>query len=298
MMASGHLTKCGFLLLVTISVLSVAQHPNNSTYRPIVLVHGIAAGSESLNHVVQLLQQEMPGVYIHNSEIGDGKWDSVFMDSPKQVATLCEELSQDKNLGEEVTLIGFSQGGLIGRGFMQKCNVPAVKVFISWVSPQMGIFGIPYLNLLPLDEAFDLVVYDKELQDLFSFASYWKDPFRLNEYVNDSIFLSDLNNEKAEKNDSYKDIIKSLDHFAISYSHNDSVLVPKETGWFGFFAPNSAETIVPLENSTFYLDDWLGIRYLDEHGRLSKFSTTCIHQDYSSSCFDHYFSTYVLPYIK
>ena len=81
MMASGHLTKCGFLLvfcfsdifckvspdmvqLVTISVLSVAQHPNNSTYRPIVLVHGIAAGSESLNHVVQLLQQEMPGVYV------------------------------------------------------------------------------------------------------------------------------------------------------------------------------------------------------------------------------------------
>ena len=127
------------------------------------------------------------------------------------MATLCEELSQDKNLGEEVTLIGFSQGGLIGRGFMrmlgfvlfvslpcfcfvsfyssalvgvraflitehfkEKCNVPAVKVFISWVSPQMGIFGIPYLNLLPLDEAFDLVVYDKELQDLFSFASYWK----------------------------------------------------------------------------------------------------------------------------
>ena len=44
------------------------------------------------------------------------------------------------------------------------------------------------------------------------------------------------------------------------------MLVPKETGWFGFFAPNSAETIVPLENSTFYLDDWLGIRYLDEHG--------------------------------
>jgi hypothetical protein len=29
------------------------------------------------------------------------------------------------------------------RGYLERCNQPKIKNFISWVSPQMGVYGVP-----------------------------------------------------------------------------------------------------------------------------------------------------------
>lgn len=49
------------------------------------------------------------------------------------------------------------------------------------------------------------------------------DPFALAEYVQRKIFLSDINNEREEKNPIYKQRILGLESFVMSYSTIDEV---------------------------------------------------------------------------
>ena len=55
-----------------------------------------------------------------------------------------------------------------------------------------------------------------------------------------------------------------VNHVLVS-PHNPSIiqtLIPRETGWFGTYAANSDTTIVPLENQPFYVNDWIGLRWV------------------------------------
>jgi len=270
---------------------------------PIVLMHGITDNTSRLAHVVSYLQQQLPGVYVHNAEIGDGKWDSIFWGVLHQVNALCSELKADPKLAGGFNLIGFSQGGIINRGYLELCNDPPVKNFVSWVSPQMGVYGVPvlgdytYLNET-LDEIADCCAYDPWAQDNLSFFGYWRDPYALPTYVDKCVYLSPLNNERSIKNPTYKQNVLSLKNFIMGYSLIDDILIPKETGWFGTYAANSTTVVVPLEQQTFYINDWIGLRTLSETGRLLRFTTTCAHNDYDTSCFDSYFTKYVLPFLK
>jgi hypothetical protein len=167
-----------------------------------------------------------------------------------------------------------------------------------------------YLNVT-LDDIADCCIYDEWAQELLSFAGYWRgenwfvrigpigsysihwtnlvmvhdaDPYAIAEYVETKILLSDMNNERAEKNPVYKQRVLSLENFIMSYSTIDEVnlppafpctlvisfvfvelddhqvLIPRETGWFGSFANNSVNAIVPLEEQPMYKYDWVGLR--------------------------------------
>jgi hypothetical protein len=39
------------------------------------------------------------------------------------------------------------------------------------------------------------------------------------------------------------------------------------------------------------------VRTLDQVGKLHRFTTDCIHEDYTSPCFDKYFLANVLPFL-
>uniref|UniRef100_S4PZV0 Palmitoyl-protein thioesterase 1 n=3 Tax=Pararge aegeria TaxID=116150 RepID=S4PZV0_9NEOP len=49
---------------------------------------------------------------------------------------------------------------------------------------------------------------------------------------------------------------------------NDSIVQPKETEWFGFYAPGQAEEILSLQQSELYKMDRLGLKKMDEDGKL------------------------------
>eukprot|EP00005_Dracoamoeba_jomungandri_P001287 CAMPEP_0174252088 /NCGR_PEP_ID=MMETSP0439-20130205/1713_1 /TAXON_ID=0 /ORGANISM="Stereomyxa ramosa, Strain Chinc5" /LENGTH=300 /DNA_ID=CAMNT_0015332581 /DNA_START=34 /DNA_END=936 /DNA_ORIENTATION=+ len=275
-------------------------------YTPVVLMHGINDDAGSMEHAKELIESKLPGVYVRALEIGDGKFDSIFWSSNHQVKKMCSLLQDDKNLtGKKINLIGFSQGGILSRGYLEKCNDPPVKNFISWVAPQMGVFGVPevghikYLNWT-LDEIADLFIYDKFFQDLLSFAGYWRDPYDLKKYATHCTYLPLINNNPASgtPTDSYKKNILSLENFIMSYSSADDVLIPKETGWFGAYAADTTKVIIPLEQQQFYTEDWIGIKTLADTNRLIRFETNCSHPDYHSSCFDYFFNKNVMPYLS
>jgi palmitoyl-protein thioesterase len=107
-----------------------------------------------------------------------------------------------------------------------------------------------------------------------------QDPFHLDEYLEKSIFLADINNERSAKNSTYKAHITSLHHMLLEYSPLDAIVIPNSSPWFQFFAANDTSTVVPLKQSDFFLSDYIGVRALDEAGRLSLVEVPCGHQDF------------------
>ena len=53
------------------------------------------------------------------------------------------------------------------------------------------------------------------IQNVFSFQ-YWHDPINLDEYVEKSQFIAEINNEKAVKNESYAENLKKLENFVMA----------------------------------------------------------------------------------
>jgi len=95
------------------------------------------------------------------------------------------------------------------------------------VIAQGGVYGVPYFNDEALDKFFSEVFDDVEinplLQDVLSFAGYWRNPYNITAYVQLSEFLADINNEKESKNQTYKDNLASLNVFGMTFSTVDQV---------------------------------------------------------------------------
>jgi len=267
-------------------------------WRPIVLMHGVGADASSMSLPVQWISTAFPGIYIKNVEIGDGYWDSFFINMNDQVADFCSQIKSDPNLSKGFNLIGYSQGGLITRGYVQRCDGPPVYNYITWSGPHGGQFGIPVAEWTWVFKDIWEMMYDPEIQDHVSFAEYWRDPYDLATYLNASIFLADLNNERSVKNDTYRQKIMSLNNLVLLMTYVDEIVQPPSSGWFESYAPDNDNEVIPLRQSDLYLQDWLGIQYLDKQGKLHLYTCNCPHQDYpSESCHD-IFNMYTLPFLN
>lgn len=106
-------------------------------------------------------------------------------------------------------------------------------------------------------------------------AQYYRDPEQLETYLNSSTFLADVNNEVPEShNGTYADNLATLNALVLVLFAADKTVVPKESSWFGSYAPadtSSAadeKTIVPMRLQPLYTHDWIGLRTLDESGRV------------------------------
>jgi len=269
-------------------------------YRPVVLMHGIAAGAGTMDLVATWIQDALPGIYVKNVEIGDGYWSSFFTTMNDQVSDFCGQIAADEKLQNGFNLIGYSQGGLITRGFIERCNYPNVYNYITWSSPHGGEFGIPNTDWSWIVEIGAEGPYESWVQESFSWAGYWKDPYDYDDYLEYCQFLPDINNERDEKNMTYKKNIMSLNNFVLLYSTVDTIIIPKRSGWFEFFLVDSQNqtTVPPLRKSDIYVYDWIGLKYLDQNNRLLMYTTNCPHTDYPHADCKKFFTEFTLPYLN
>ncbi len=98
-------------------------------------------------------------------------------------------------------------------------------------------------------------------------AQYFRDPEDLEGYLEHSNFLADVNNEREVKNSAYKENIKKLETFAMYIFANDTTVIPKESAWFQEVNTTTGQ-VTKLQDRRLYLEDWLGLRFLDEEKRL------------------------------
>lgn len=232
--------------------------------RPVVLVHGVLQMADFMREVADWIHEEIPGTYVKAVEVGNGYLDSITRSMNWQSEALAREIRSDPKLRFGFNLIGYSQGSLLARAYVQRHNSPRVFNFLSWNGPQGGQFGVPdYEPLLKhLNWITSPMWYTDPLQERVSFANYWRDPFRLQLYRDKSAFLADLNNERpaAQRNETYRRHLLSLESLLLVYSTVDTIIIPRESGWFATFAENSSTELVPLEDQPLYTEDRIGAR--------------------------------------
>lgn len=73
--------------------------------------------------------------------------------------------------------------------------------------------------------------------DLIAPAQYWHDPFNHTDFLNGSIYLADINNEREEKRDEYRENLVRLENFVMVRWRDETTIIPAASSQFGFYLP-------------------------------------------------------------
>ena len=136
-------------------------------------------------------------------------------------------------------------------------------------------------------------------------AQYYRDATQLPKYLAANRFLTSINNEvPATRNATYAAQLARLDALVLVLFARDRTVVPKESAWFGSYAPppheatdgtseGKEETLVPMREQPLYTEDWIGLRALDERGRVVFASCDSEHMQLSAECWKPLVEKYV-----
>ncbi|KAL0379756.1 UNVERIFIED_CONTAM: Palmitoyl-protein thioesterase 1 [Sesamum angustifolium] len=191
----------------------------------------------------------------------------------------------------------FKQGNIVGRGVVEFCDGgPPVRNLISLAGPHAGIAAVPLCGsaevCILVDLLIELAIYSDFVQEHLAPASYIKIPTDIDAYRKGCKFLPKLNNE-IYKNSTYKERFSSLENLVLIKFEKDDILVPKETSWFGYFPDGSWDTVLPAQETTLSTEDWIGLKTLDEAGKVKFVSVSGGHLEISYS----EMKKYILPYL-
>ena len=73
--------------------------------------------------------------------------------------------------------------------------------------------------------------------DLIAPAQYWHDPFNHTDFLNGSIYLADINNEREAKTDEYRENLLRLENFVMVRWRDETTIIPAASSQFGFYLP-------------------------------------------------------------
>lgn len=242
---------------------------------PTIIIHGIGGNTHDLSEFKNSLENYGVGVY--NIEIGNGKVDSIIWNMNKQCKVLSENIDKLNIQSNKINIIGISQGGLLARCYVEKYShcIKKVHSLITYGTPHMGIYNL-WIQLKKLD--------------------YWKNPYKYLEYLEDNDFLVYLNNDIIHLDmELYKSNMISLDYFLIVWSNLDKVITPLESAKFEFYNISDAVInrnlkIIDFKNSTIFLKDTLGLRYLYENNKMKIKQYDCNHDEFKKAiCYNKKF---------
>ncbi len=120
---------------VSLTVLSMlAAMSVVDCYRPLVLIRGIRGRSEVMKPLQDLAEKDFPGMKTFSLDaFRDSDSFSRLQDQVDVFARMVKEITDKYG---DITLLGYSQGGLIARGVIEKSDNPHIHTFISLSSPR------------------------------------------------------------------------------------------------------------------------------------------------------------------
>merc|ERR1712168_1000902 len=286
------------LVLSTFLLLSVSGSPVDSDKAapvPVVLWHGMGDSAAGMKGIESILKDNIEGVYVHRIMIGSNiivdTESGFFRDTNRQVSEGCEMMVNDPELQDGYNAIGFSQGGQFLRAVAQRCPNPPMKNLVTFGAQHQGVFGFPNCpgeNIFFCDIVGDLLNYGAYVdfvQNILVQAQYWHDPLHFDTYVEKSQFIAEINNEKAVKNESYAVNLASLKNFVMVKHNQDSMVEPRESEHFEFYVPGQADVLQPLRETPLYTEDRIGLKTLDEAGKLHFLAVEGNHLEFSRDWF-------------
>lgn len=179
----------------------------------------------------------------------------------------------------------------MARYLLEECDLGATKVknFATVGTPNMGIAKIPddTRKLLDLDNLepgnpvgklakvmTNGMMFLDGMQKSFSFAGYFRDPSRMETYLQKSSFLAKINNEVRDEpgNDIRRKKFMSVNKLMLVKFTHDGIVRPAESEWFGEYLSNQKtklSEVKPWKDTDFYKQDWLGLKTLDQQGKIT-----------------------------
>merc|ERR1719183_2875681 len=221
-----------------------------------------------------------------------------------QVTHACKTLKSIPELAGGFNAVGFSQGGQLMRAYVQRCNDPPVRQLITFGGQHMGIADIPACigtNVILCKQMAELLgkgAYLPGVRDVSVQAQYFKDPMDKEDYLQHNIFLPDINNEGANKKATYKQNLASLERLVLIKFKYDFVVVPNDSSWFAYYPWGTLDRrkILPMNQTELYKQDWIGLKALDEQGRIVFKECPAMHMKFTLSYFrDEVLIPYLLP---
>lgn len=278
------------VLLVSQALASPLIHTDSKPL-PLLIWHGLGDNyaADGLHTVGDLANKTNPGTYVYYirlDEDADSDRTATFLGNvTEQVDQVCDDISSHKVLSRAPGLnaLGFSQGGQFLRGLIERCGdrVP-IRNLVTFGSQHNGISKYQickdgdwlckgYIGLLKAN------TWGSWVQSHLVPAQYFKstndttgEPTE--EYLENSNFLADINNERELKNVTYAKRLAELDNFVMYVFEDDTTVIPKESGWFAYTNGTDGK-VTELRERDIYKEDWIGLKKLDEKDGLH-FKTT------------------------
>lgn len=285
-------------------LFGIRAYAGDSPYIPIVLWHGLGDeyNSVPMQRVIDIIQETLPEVYTHSvwldKDGGKDQKKSFFGNASEEVEFVCQQLANITELQNGFNAIGFSQGGLFLRAYVERCNNPPIKTLVTFGSPHNGIADLPPCrsNDLLCKARNDLLktqIWTNYAQSNVISAQYYRDPEELDQYLKYSAFLAAINNEVIEsQNHSYATRLATLERLVLVLFSEDVTVVPKESAWFQEVNRTTGE-VTPLEKRTLYLDDWIGLKKLGDNDMIEYLIINGVHMQISDQELRNILQTYM-----
>ncbi|KAG7536078.1 Alpha/Beta hydrolase fold [Arabidopsis suecica] len=264
-MEKGLKRSCVMMVVAFLAMVHV------SVSVPFIILHEIGTQcSDATNANFTQLLTNLSGSPGFCLEIGNGISDSWLMPLTRQAEIACDNVKQMQDLSQGYNIVGRAQGNLVARGLIEFCDDgPPVHNYVSLAGPHAGIAVLPRCTRSGLlcDVANGLgneTVYSDFVQDNLAPSGYFKDPKNVTEYLKGCKYLPKLNNERPadQRNQTYKDRFTSLQKLVFVLFQNDTVIVPKESSWFGFYPDGDFTHVLPVSQTKLYIEDWIGLKAL------------------------------------
>lgn len=284
---------------------------------PVVIWHGLgdSADAAGLKDVAALIESVNPGTFVRIisvGEIGADRQASWFGNVTEQIQAVCTSLASDPILSTApaIDAVGFSQGGQFLRGYIERCGhwAPKVRSLITFGGQHNGIAEFQsckgptdFICLGANALLKGSTVWSNFVQSRLVPAQYYRDNKDYENYLEHSNFLADINNERAVKNATYKENLSELENFVMVLFEDDTVVIPKESGWFAeveLDKDNNKRNVTKLQDRAIYKEDWLGLRTLDEKGALAFDTVKGGHMQLKDKDLKRLFKQYLGPVVE
>ncbi|KAH7108117.1 alpha/beta-hydrolase [Auriculariales sp. MPI-PUGE-AT-0066] len=286
--------------------------PPRPARRPLVVWHGMgdSYNSAAMQRFMAEVREMHDGIFIHSvylepeTDADEKAGFFGFLGDQLQVAST--QLAGIPELSQGFDALGFSQGGQFLRAYVEWFNNPPVHNLLTFGSQHLGVADIP--GCRPHDLLCNLArnaaksgVYTTWAQHNVIQAQYYRDERKLSAYLKQNTFLPRLNNEISElRNETYSRNLASLNNLVLIMFAQEKTVVPKESSWFGSYAPregNEERVLVPMRRQSLYVEDWIGLRTLDEAGKVQLLTCDGEHMQLSTACLERTVGKYVGGYL-
>eukprot|EP01137_Pigoraptor_chileana_P029523 Opistho-2@14862 len=262
-------------VLAVLLLATLAWSGGVSSYKPVLLMHGIDDNCGSLETLAGYIREAHPGTLAIPLPLFQDRpdsWLALWFQAEVVSAYISTLTANNASFAEGYHLVCHSQGALLCRAVLQLSDDHKCDTFVSLAGPLMGEYG-PYdflQNYYPNITVPNLwrLLYTDVLQDTVSAANLWHDPFPEHGYLTKNKFLPAINNEVEGKYDArYRTNFARLRKLALFISPADESIFPWQSAIFGFY-DSSGSNVVEMRDQDVYLKDLFGLKTLDADGRI------------------------------